>query len=57
MVKTARTGYGNSFVKALLSWCLYSLRSYHKYNISKNVGIAVVGVDFEYSLENGGRES
>ena len=55
-VETARTSYGNSFVKALLSWCLSSLRSYHKSNLSKNVGIAVVGVAFEYSLENGGRE-
>ena len=55
-VENARTIDGNSFVKALLSWCLSSLRSYHKSNLSKTVGIAVVGVAFEYSLENGGRE-
>ena len=55
-VENARTIDGNSFVKALLCCCISSLRSYHKSNLSNTVGIAVVGVAFEYSLDNGGRE-
>ena len=32
------------------------MRTYHKYHISKAMGISVVGMDFEDSLYNGGRE-
>ena len=30
-------------------------RAYYKSHISKNIGIAVAGIDFEDSLVNGGR--
>ena len=32
-----------------------AVRAYHRYHISKIMGISVVGMDFDYSLENGGR--